>query len=927
MLLVTQFFTLSCQPDGTRTDCKRKEMIRKQPPRKSKQQNSVDKNGSQNRKEANKTTQPKTEHQALDGDAGQQAAEEAKVPKNRQWTNSSIEPIIHRQAGNPGLFFLTRNFHHTILQLPAQPNVIDKETLFTHFKSTRPFNDAHPMPLHTTDGLGPTTPDLMVRALHAKHAYRRELERLEKRYKNVTADYPLDPNAGESVQHTVAVVYAAMLDRDPDPYLQLDIGYDYHFTGGTLVAAKAQRSSRSGCIATLFKAVGASLEDVEVLRVEVSKGEDFHCHGDLKVTGRQLCPTVIGDPILEIVPDGGENNVVLVRKRNVIIVLREIEVDNEGVKEWRPVENIFSANPLASVCFVSGSTSPSGTIILCTTDYRRQLQLWTVRDEEISCEDIVKLPKPLSVNGARMKRCNDNWSAVRCVDREHSLVACLDRSRVHFYGIVQNEPASSDSDAHPYRFVHRGATDFFQWLYKCEQCCALEITPSERLLFIATCHKLIVARIEQVPSAQEESVVVKVLIVFTHNLKQRPVFISHQWDGDGADKEQHFLLFGSHLPMSYGLAHFTRSENGTSSPVYAARHYPYHPLTFHASYKLAQTRGCCISAYEPLQKRFDACQSGAVLIRGLLPDDDTEDRRLHILVQTSAGDLLQQRLTYNFDRDEEPVVDQVTADVQTRKVATVLQHWHEMLLKQAGRQLPYRATGFKTMAKFRDIFNCPVDEDELKRILFLPPEPKRKRNRKRRKADGNEGEEEVNQSEKEDDCNDDEDDEVELASCSSRLKRSVQMRHRKQGNKPPLPWRQTVEQLQQYRDVLAPTMLAVWGIGEAAVPGQGTNLEQIPTYLPPLADVTERVGSWVNGTVTASHEQPEENDDDSAVGSDGGAPTRMRMATQEAVVDDRDYLFSQPFTSTPQQSQTLTGSQQSQSARGRLPRKIYSKGF
>uniref|UniRef100_A0A182S7E0 Uncharacterized protein n=1 Tax=Anopheles maculatus TaxID=74869 RepID=A0A182S7E0_9DIPT len=260
-------------------------MIRTQPPRKSKErnkQNNIDKNGSQKKKVSNKRKQQNKDSQPCDGDAGQQDAGDTKIPIKRQWTNSTIEPIIQHQAGNPGAFFLTRNPHHAILQLPTQPNVIDKDTLFSHFKPTRPFIAAHSMPLHTTPGLGPTTPDLMVRALHSKQAYHRELEALEKRYKNVTAEHPLDLDAGENVQHTVAVVYAALLDRNPDPYLHLDMGYDYHFTGGTLVATQAQRSNSSGCIATLFKAIGASLEDVEVLRVEVSKGGDLHCHGDLE---------------------------------------------------------------------------------------------------------------------------------------------------------------------------------------------------------------------------------------------------------------------------------------------------------------------------------------------------------------------------------------------------------------------------------------------------------------------------------------------------------------------------------------------------------------------------------------------------------------------------------------------------------------------
>uniref|UniRef100_A0A182JRL8 Uncharacterized protein n=1 Tax=Anopheles christyi TaxID=43041 RepID=A0A182JRL8_9DIPT len=855
-----------------------------------------------------------------------------------QWINPAVEPIIRQQTGNPSYTFLRRNPHHSILQLPLQPNVLTKDTLLSHFKTTRPFTASLPTPLHTTPGLGPSTPDLMVRYLHTKHAYQRELHSLEKKYKKVAADHPLDRHdndVAETVEHTVAVIYAALLDRDPDPYLKQDTDYDYHFTGGAMVAIPGRASS-----ATIFKACGECLQDVEVLRIH-------HDGRDWNVKEVQACATDMADPVLELVSgDGGK--VILVRKRYLIIVLREMHVAPDRT-EWRPVQQFFSLNPLASVCFVGGPT-----LTLCATDYEHNLQLLTISDEELTCEHIVQLP-PSSQNYShnvkgnwKAYRKDDQWTAVRCVDG-HSLVACLDRTRIHFYTVIRNKTSNDES-----QLVYRGADEFSRWISPCEQCCALEVTHSEGLLFIATGHKLIVGKIEEHASKHPvdeseqnkrsssesgtDNIAVKVLLVFAHNLKQYPVFLNHQWD---ARAGLHFVLFGSHLPMSYGVASFTRSSNPSDpcgGQVYATQHFPYHPPTFHDTYKQAQRQGHCLSAYEPLRKRFYACQSGAVLLRIGRPtvNEEREEPRLHILLQTSAGDVLQQRLSYDFDREEKQHDRKQTQEHQ--HIGSLLQHWHDRLVKQAGR-IPYRATNFKTMRKFRDIFNCPIEGSELKEILFLPPEVKQKQ--KRRKKSTLSGQDEEEEEEEEEDgneaYNDEEDEGVwfssqSVASGSTNAgEPSVIRRQRKYGFKPPLPWRQTLEDLQQYRDVLAPAMLSVWGIGNADVPAQATNLEQIPTKLPPLSDIHERVGSWVNASTTEQRDTAEIGVEEDLIVPKKAVATEEYGVQQLEEGEQEEELFSQPLT----QSQFISASQQSQqmghsSVRPtvtRPSRKVYSKGF
>uniref|UniRef100_A0A182MI43 Uncharacterized protein n=1 Tax=Anopheles culicifacies TaxID=139723 RepID=A0A182MI43_9DIPT len=866
-----------------------------------------------------------------------EAKHNAKKPKTSQWINSAIEPTIQHQAGNPSRSFLYVNVHHDILQLPMQPNVINQDTLLDHFQITRPFSAAYAMPLHTTTGIGPSTPDLMVRALVTKQTYQNELKSLETKYKTVSRNYPLPPGDAKHVQHSVTLAYAALLDRDPDPYLELCTGYDYHYTGGSMVTL---RSTSTGCTDTIFKATGANLEDVEVLRIGVSVHDDLHCEEDLAVKDVQRYTVGMAGPILEIVP-GTSGTVVLVRKRNVIIVMREVET-TPNVKEWRAVQKFFATYPFASVCFVTGPASCE-MLTLCTTDYRKQLQLWTVNDDDASCEDIIKFAVSNStLDNISPLRPDDRWSAVRSVDG-HSLVACLDRRRIRFYKVLK-EGRSTAPNADTYRLVHRGISDFSSWTSECEQCCALETTPSEGLLFVATCHKLIVGRIEKKVvkpqegndpenasvEADEETMEFKMLLVFAHNLRQRPVYISHQWEAAIAnDKERHFVLFGSHLPMNYGIASFTRTDPTT--PVYVARHYPYHPPTFHDTYKQAQTRGFCISTYEPLQKRFYACQSGAVLIRGTPPNAGDEPR-LHILLQTSAGDLLQQRVTYNFDRSETNV-DRISTGERKQKMALVLQHWHELLGKQAGK-IPYRATSFKTMTKFRDIFNCPMEGSELQKVLFLPPEVKKKRKKVSRTIpsahDDTTDSEEGSQSENEDDEG--------LGSSfrdgtSSRSyithTGAKRRRRREKKNVTTVRWNQTIEELQQYRDVLAAPMLGVWGIGDTAALAQSTKHEPIPTKLPPLEDINERVGSWVNNTsieLGRQEDMPEEHDHIGELFSMPKAPAF------EAVTDE--YSVRDLFTQSWAPSQTSTASQPSQQqvepsgrAQVKPSKRVYTKGF
>uniref|UniRef100_A0A182NFL9 Uncharacterized protein n=1 Tax=Anopheles dirus TaxID=7168 RepID=A0A182NFL9_9DIPT len=659
-----------------------------------------------------------------------------------------------------------------------------------------------------------------------------------------------------------------MLDRDPDPYLLTSTGYDYHFTGGAMVA-----STDNGTMATVFKATGSNLQDVEVLSVGVSDDKM------LEVREVQHCPTDVADPILEISlsPRG---KIVLVRKRLAILILRKVE------NSWRTVQQIRSTIAFASVCALEKFFSVD-TGILCTTNYRQQLQIWTIGIEE-------------------QLRKEDNWSAVRWID-SLSLVACLVRTQIYFYKVKKQAKSNGQ------RLLYRGGGDFTAWTACCERYCALEVTRPEGLLLVASSHKIIVAQVEEQHDAaatSKQQFTAKVLLVFPHNLKQPPVFISPQRDDAASGVVQHIVLFGSHLPHSYGTVSFTCENASELEPVYSTHHFPYHPPTFYDAYKLARTRGFCLSAYEPLRKRFYACQSGAILLKA-------SSANFHILLQTSGGDLLQQRVSMQFaEKNATNVMDEAM-------VPETLQRWHETLVKQTGR-IAYRATSFKTMRKLRDLFNSPLEaNDQLKHLILLPEPPKRIR--KRTKPQQTWLLDETATEQKQEQEKDDDSRSMFSSSSDSTAPSSVRRRRKKLNTKAPPPWQQTIEELQQYRDVLAPAMLGVWGIGDAATPdAKASNVDQIPTKLPPLADVHERVDSWV--TMNAEDATPAaETKASETFLSPSQEPCFKRKRLE---YDEQDFLL--PSAS---QSQSFMASQLSQQplqtpkSAARPPKRTYTMGF
>ncbi|XP_058062491.1 uncharacterized protein LOC131212589 [Anopheles bellator] len=767
-----------------------------------------------------------------------------------------LEPTIRNWTGK-NQNMIRKHTHHALLQLPLQPNVLTRETIFEHFEPEKRWHVGLPTPLYIapeTDG--PTVPDLMVRFLRQKDVYSRKLRSTSIAYRHIKSkravnDRVASLNASGGMQNSAALVYAALLDRDPDPYLHPEATYDYHFTGGSCATLSTidGRSRTTGT--TVFKAIGESLAELEVMHIRCHKEEFKACRA-------QVCNTNIAGPILEIltVDDHPAGCFVLVRKRDTIVILREQLVENKSkpISRWVPFATIVSVVPFASVCAINPTAlKHRKMLILCTTDYQRMLRLWTIECSKHNKAGDVQFVKQLKLptkhnsllqqkdnsprhgntsckDVPRGQRCSDGWSTVRCVDNG-SILACLDRDMVHLYR-VESEDASPE-------LLYCGGQNFSQWIYTCESHCALDVAPDVGLIFIATCHHLLVVRLASHEGAQSGSdscddakPSLTVVIVFAHNLRQRPVFmhfLPYSFEEKAATRkeDQCFLLLASHLAMDYCICTINRQGTGDderSSCKMVARQYPYRPRTVFDSYKLAQRQGHCLSAQQPLKRRLFACHSGACLV----PFDDC----LYVVLQNSCGDLLQQKISANTsERHREDAT-----------VPDVIRRWHDQLIgeqtthHQRGHP-PYKATDFRPLKRFRDIFNYPgkLSSDLVQQIL-----PKKIAKKEGAKSMEPKEEEYFASSVASD--TDFSDFETEVAQRSGR------------SNQKPLPWQQTIEQLQQYKDVLVSPLLEVWGYGiEAEVH------HTIPTTLPPYNDVTERVDSWINSVSTTRRPSTDSN--------------------------------------------------------------------
>ncbi|XP_035782381.1 uncharacterized protein LOC118461303 [Anopheles albimanus] len=771
--------------------------------------------------------------------------------ERRDGHHYALAPTVHFWTGKSGMY--ARNHEHqSILQLPLQPGVVTAETLLDHFQPTKQWQVELPLPLYTAPGSsGPTVPDAMVRSLSAKKMHNRQLERTQQAYRK-SKSKRTEIDRGCTAVSSAALLYAALLDRDPDPYLRHHAAYNYHYTGGCCAWVRASTKDR----AILFKAVGERLEQLEVLQLECAGGADGL---ETELIPLLNLPETEG-PILEIVtnqraPAYDSSTRVAIRKRNEIMVVREITDETTGSSSWQVCQTVHSTVPFASVCFVRLPEAPSrhrdATVALCTTDYRSLLRLWTHDRSnrhdatgELQCVTQLLLPKQSS---------GDDWSTVRCVDSA-ALVACLDRRKLHLYRIVREDsngscdveaPSAAEiGDGSALRFESCAVKQpFTQWTFPCERACALEVAPDDKLIFIATCHHLLVAQLDPHATSSEtmsdldgsssdsaESMSEKrfrlvVLIVYAHNLQQRPSFLSfkrHSFDEKKHREPEYFLLLAGHLAMCYCLCTFSRRA---TDKRYVAHHYPYHPRTFADSYKVAQRHGYCLGVSEPLKRRFSAYQSGALLI--------PFRQRLAILLQNSCGDLLQQTIIPSAT--EATVVKSVKNETN---VAETIRIWNERLLEEQlasteTGHLPYTASNFRKMKKFRHIFNCPDSKTStLSEQIFRATDAKAR-------STGKHSFHSAAAHDSSDDTDSMSGDDDESDGGSADVPRQ-----------PKAATEQTMEELRSYKDMLVQPLLSVWGYGDTVLTSGVVvpQADQIPVRLPGYDElpVSERIACWMS---------------------------------------------------------------------------------
>lgn len=150
--------------------------------------------------------------------------------------------------------------------------------------------------------------------------------------------------------------------------------------------------------------------------------------------------------------------------------------------------------------------------------------------------------------------------------------------------------------------------------------------------------------------------------------------------------------------------------------------------------------------------------------------------------------------------------------------------------------------------------------------------------------------------------------------------------------KRPPRWRQTVEQLHQYKDQLAATMLSIWGFRPDVTESQ--QLSQSRGHAE-IISVEDRIVDWLDATTDGSPELVEILDEPLVMDAIVKEEPQLQLPSEEA--EDRVRVVEQPnqmlvkMESTPVarvmvKTETLGGTPLS-AAKGRSARKRYVQGF
>lgn len=149
--------------------------------------------------------------------------------------------------------------------------------------------------------------------------------------------------------------------------------------------------------------------------------------------------------------------------------------------------------------------------------------------------------------------------------------------------------------------------------------------------------------------------------------------------------------------------------------------------------------------------------------------------------------------------------------------------------------------------------------------------------------------------------------------------------------KRPPRWRQTVEQLHQYKDHLAATMLSIWGFRPDVTESQ-QNLSQ-SRHLTETISVEDRIVDWLDATTDGSPELVEILDEPLVMDAIVKEESQLQLPSEEAedrVVEQPHQMLvkmeSTPVAQVVVKTEPLGGTPLS-AAKGKSARKRYVQGF
>ncbi|XP_055539072.1 uncharacterized protein LOC129726428 [Wyeomyia smithii] len=644
-----------------------------------------------------------------------------------QWVNSHLQSV-QANVGHPREYSLDHNVHANILQLPLQPGILTKESLHDYFQRTS-WNTTFPVPLiaqFAQEGNPTEECDSMLRLIKAKKSYLNTLNSIKASFRRKKVSKKIGKKLPqENIFPNVVFKLAEQLERDPDKWFLGKYGYDYYFTGGSLIVVVTKD------LKWIVNVVDETMHTVKIIPIHVLANK-------LQIDSNNIKEYDLGSdygPILETFWNAADKfNTVrdqAIEFSNIIIGLRRKHQINilcgKGDPATLTQRTITSEVPFISCCFVFEFNQR----FICTSDMEKNLKIWNYNQIRILCS--LKLPK--------QDPADDDWCCIRYVGR--STVICLERTNVRLVKITPND------------MIIEKTVALASWLWSCDRASCLEVNTEERIIFIGTTHKLLLLRI--VESADSESSDLQQIITFTHNLKHFPTMMqcvseSHQ---------NYYVWISSHLPGDTKICSFAKLP----PKRFATKNLPVKPRSIQESYIFARNEGKCVFPARVLSRRLQLFHSGIAIIK----DSD----QLYLLLQNSIGDIFHQKIIH--DRNES----------NSSEVASSMHNWM-LQVNSFNASLPSRTTatdlknlrGFKKILQSRTNWNSPAVESQENKQTF------RKRPR----------------------------------------------------------WKQTVEQLHEYRDLLAPDMLSVWGFR----PNVAQSEQRLATDIP--INVTDRISSWLEQT-------------------------------------------------------------------------------